>query len=337
MNIITPKDYEKEMMQIIDSAIKRKKQNSVGNVIDSCLKGKTLGMIFFNPSLRTRTSFEVGMYMLGGHAVNLEVGSGMWNLEHRDKVVMDGACQEHVKDAAKVLGRYADMIAVRSFPGFNDWEEDKKDIIINAFAEHSGVPVINMESCTHHPCQALADMMTIKEHLGSFGNKFVLSWAYHPKALPMAVPNSALVAAAMAGMDITLACPKGYELDEEILSKAREYCMLNNSSFEICNERDDAYKGAHIIYAKSWIAPSHYGKVSPHMTGMPDYYKQWIIDAKVMEKTDNAKFMHCLPVRRNVVVSDGVMDSDSSIVYDQAENRLHAQNELLRMLGGKNA
>lgn len=302
-----------------------------GEVKDK-LPGKALGMVFFNSSLRTRTSFETGMFQLGGHALNLSVGQGLWNMETRDGVVMDGDKAEHVKEAVPVLSRYVDALAVRCFPFGNSWKEDKTDPVIQAFVDNATVPVINMESAVWHPCQALADAMTWKEQGLEPGDKVVVTWAYHPKALPMAVPNSAVMVAAQRGMDVTVLRPAPYALDRDLMAEAS--AIASNAGGAV-RETDDrsALDGAKIVYAKSWGSLEAYGdpdREQPIRAGL----KAWQVTADWMAQTDGGKFMHCLPVRRNVVVSDAVLDSDASIVVDQAENRLHAQKALLLKLLG---
>ncbi len=295
--------------------------------VDTKLAGKTLGMVFFNSSLRTRTSFEAGMYQLGGHALNLSVGQGLWNLEYRDGVVMNEDKAEHIKEAVPVLSRYVDCLSVRCFPFGNDWREDKSDPIISAFAKHAEVPVINMESAVWHPCQALADALTWNEQGLKKGDKIVLSWAYHPKALPMAVPNSTLTVAAQRGLRVTVLSPPEFKLDRDLVSAAA--VLAKEAGGEVTETSDlGALDGARIVYAKSWGSLQAYGNADKEKT-IRDRYKDWQVTESWMKRTDNGKFMHCLPVRRNVVVSDGVLDSDFSIVVDQAENRLHAQKALL--------
>lgn len=330
-HFVTLQDYTKgEIENLIDVAIDIKKRGIIKKI-----PGKKLAMIFFNSSLRTRTSFELGMNMLGGHAVNLEVGKGMWALEYEENVVMNEDKVEHIKDAAKVISRYADAIAIRSFAKMNNYENDKKDSVINAFKKYSDKPIINMESANFHPCQALADIMTIKEQFGSFkGKKFVLSWAYHPKALPMAVPNSAIIAASKMGLDVTLACPKEYLLDDDILNSVKKNCALNNSKFSVTSDVNQGYKDADIIYAKSWGSKLYYGELLEEKN-IRDNFKHWIVNEKKMSLTNNAKFMHCLPIRRNVIATDSVIDSQNSVIYDQAENRMHVQNALLLKLLGE--
>ncbi len=296
------------------------------------LTGKTLGMVFFNSSLRTRTSFEAGMFQLGGHALNLSVGQGLWNLEYRDGAVMDEDKAEHIKEAVPVLSRYVDCLSVRCFPFGEDWSVDKSDPVISGFAKYSEVPVINMESAVWHPCQALADALTWNEQGLKKGDKVVLTWAYHPKALPMAVPNSMLTVAAQRGLDVQVLSPSEFKLDSEIINTASALAKKAGGSV---TETDNlsALDGARIVYAKSWGSLAAYGDNAKEKT-IRDKYKSWQVTLDWMKRTDRGKFMHCLPVRRNVVVSDQVLDSDYSIVVDEAENRLHAQKALLiKMLG----
>lgn len=332
-SLISTQDWTKEELEDLLKRASYFKKNPFSNA----LKNKSLIMVFFDPSLRTRTSFETAMNGLGGSSVSLNVGKDTWKLEHREGVVMDGEATEHIKDAARVLSRYGDAIAVRCFPKLADWNEDKKDAVINSFARYASVPVINMESSLYHPCQALADMMTIKERLGSAkGKKFVLAWSNHPKALPTAVPNSAALIASAFGMDTVIAHPKGYELDNGIIAMVKGNCKANNSSFEVVNDLDEGLKGADIVYAKSWGSIKHYGKWDEEKNAR-EKLKGWKITKRSMGLTKNAGFMHCLPVRRNVEVDDEVIDSRNSMVYDEAENRLHAQKALLSSIigGGK--
>lgn len=330
-SLISTQDWPKEEL---DNLMKRAayfKENPCGNA----LKNRNLIMVFFDPSLRTRTSFEIAMNDLGGSAVSLNVGKDTWKLEHREGAVMDGEATEHIKDAARVLSRYGDAIAVRCFPKLADWDEDKKDAVISSFAKYASVPVINMESSLYHPCQALADIMAIKERLGSIRKKkFILAWSNHPKPLPTAVPNSAALIASMFGMDTVIAHPKGYELDKGIIGMVKSNCEANGSSFEVVNDMDEGLKGADIVYAKSWGSIKHYGKWDVEKKAR-ERLKGWKITKHSMDLTNNAGFMHCLPVRRNVEVDDEVIDGKNSMVYDEAENRLHVQKALLsRMMGG---
>src|SRR5262245_12220700 len=205
-----------ELSRLTDLAVEIKS----GDFSERPLAGKSIGLVFFNPSLRTRTSMEVGIYQLGGHAIALDVGKGSWTLEHREGAIMDGDKTEHVKEAARVLSRYVAAIGVRAFPEMNDFEAEIADPVLRAFAEHSTVPVMNLESGRHHPFQALADILTIREKLGRLdGQRVVLTWACHPKPLPMAVPNSFALIAAQFGLDLTIACPPEFDLGDEIMEE----------------------------------------------------------------------------------------------------------------------
>jgi N-acetylornithine carbamoyltransferase len=301
------------------------------------LPGRTMGMVFFNSSLRTRTSFEVAMHQLGGHAVNLAVGQGMWDLETADGVVMDGTKAEHVKEAAPVLSRYVDVLGVRAFPSGCSWLEDRKDPVIRSFANAAEVPVINMESSVWHPCQALADALTWRELGLDRGDRIVLSWAWHPKALPTAVPHSVLAVAAQRGLDVTVLRPDPFALDREIVADAARAAAEAGGSVTETDDLD-ALDGARVIYAKSWGSLEAYGDTATAVAAeavLRAPHRHWQVTPEWMAKTDNGHFMHCLPVRRNVVVADEVLDSDASVVVDQAENRLHAQKALLLELLGE--
>src|SRR2546423_1374899 len=215
----TAKLPKAEIAQLIESALRFKS----GGDRSMPLVGRSVALVFFNPSLRTRASMQVGAYELGGNAVVLEPGGTSWTLEHRAGAVMDGDKTEHVAEFVRVLGRYCFAIGVRTFAALKNWEEERTDPILNAFAKNSDVPIINLESAMHHPCQALADMMTVREKLGAGRKRVLLTWAWHPKALPMAVPNSFALAAAQMGHDLVIAHPQGYELDDELMSETRKH------------------------------------------------------------------------------------------------------------------
>ncbi len=298
------------------------------------LEGRTLGLVFFDPSLRTRVSFEVGMRQLGGGVVTLDVGRGVWKIETRDGVVMDGDCSEHLREAAAVLSRYVDALGVRAFPEGKDWEHDRQDPVLQGFARHSSVPVINLESALWHPCQALADALTWRELGLEKGARMVLTWTTHPKALPMAVPNSVVLAAAQFGADVTVLRPPGYELDPELMRQAATAARRAGGRVQE-SEDTDCLEGARVVYAKSWGSLEAYGQPEAE-AALRVGYRDWQVTEQWMGRTGGGFFMHCLPVRRNVVVSDGVLDSAASVVVRQAENRLHAQKALLvQLLGGE--
>lgn len=298
------------------------------------LAGKAVGLLFFNPSLRTRSSMDIGVWQLGGHPLTLDVGTGTWKLEHREGRVMDGDAAEHVKDAVKVLSRYVQALAIRSFPERISWGEDRRDPIVSAFAKWSDVPIINMESALYHPCQGLADAMTMQERLGELsGQPIVISWAWHPKALPMAVPNTILLEAAKHGMDVRLAHPEGWDLDPDIMREATRLATAGGGGVTVHNDLDTALPGARVVYAKSWGSIRNYARPDLEAEASRAHRGRWRISMDHMERTDDAFFMHCLPVRRGVIVDDAVLDSPRNAAYDEAENRLHVQKALMiRML-----
>ena len=302
------------------------------------LERKVLAMVFMDPSLRTRTSFETAMFLHGGHAVVLEPGKGSWALETEPGAVMDGDRVEHLIEAARVLGRYADALGIRSFPRGSDWAVARRDAILRDFARHCEKPVINLESARRHPCQALADAMTLREKLGdTAGKRFVLTWAWHPKALPTAVPASAALAAARLGMEIVIARPEGYELDPEDTALIRRIAQQAGGEFvHIIDDPDDALVGADAVYVKSWGSVKLYGRPEEE-AAQRAALRDWRLTPGRLRSTRGGRgiVMHCLPVRRNVEIDDAVLDGPNSVVLDQAENRLHAQRALLLELLGQ--
>jgi N-acetylornithine carbamoyltransferase len=317
-----------QLGELIDSAVRFK----TGEEKSRALAGRSVALVFFNPSLRTRASMQVGIYELGGNAVVLEPGGTSWTLEHRDGVVMDADKTEHVAEFVRVLGRYCAAMGVRTFAALKDWEAERLDPILNAFAKYSEVPIINLESAMHHPCQAMADMMTIREQLGAGRAKVLLTWAWHPKPLPMAVPNSFALAAAQMGHELVIAHPKGYELDDELMADIRRQAAGAGARITISNEIEEAFDGVQVVYAKSWGSKNFYGASEKDIAERSQYRDKWIVDEEKMARTNDAIFMHCLPVRRNVIVTDAVIDSASSVVIDEAENRLHVQKSILNKL-----
>ena len=328
-NFLKTNDFSlDEHEEIIENALRFKS----GDIAEKSLAGKSVGLVFFNPSLRTRASMQVGIYELGGNAVILEPGGTSWTLEHRDGVIMDGNKTEHLAEFVRVLERYVSAIGVRTFAHMENWEEDRVEPILSAFARYSSKPVINLESAMHHPCQSLADMMTIRENLGAAKKKVLLTWAYHPKPLPMAVPNSFALASAQFGHDLKIAHPKGYELDDELLTEIENQAKENGGSLEIVNDVNTAFEDIEVVYAKSWGSKNFYGNASGDIKFRANLRNDWIVDDKKMARTNNAIFMHCLPVRRNVIVTDSVIDSPNSVVIDEAENRLHVQKAIMAKL-----
>ena len=320
-----------ELTSLIDLAAQFKAGHDSGRP----LAGRSVALVFFNPSLRTRASMEIAVYELGGNAVPLDVGQNSWSLEYRDGAVMDGNKTEHIKEAARVLSRYVAAIGVRAFPEMRDYAEEILDPVLRSFARYSDVPVFNLESSRHHPFQALADIMTIREKLGAIaGDRVVLSWAYHPKPLPMAVPNSFALIAAQFGLDLTIACPPEYDPGDEIMSEVNAAAEQNRGRVRILRDQREACAGARIVYAKSWGSKSFYGRPEADIE-LRQKYRGWRIDDEVMRSTDRGWFMHCLPVRRNVVVTDEVLDGPQCAAIDEAENRLYVQKAVLASILGK--
>jgi N-acetylornithine carbamoyltransferase len=317
-----------ELEELIESAVRFKN----GENTEKPLGGQSVALVFFNPSLRTRASMQVGIYELGGNAVVLEPGGTSWPLEHRDNVVMDSDKTEHVKEFVAVLERYVSAIGVRTFAQLKDWEEERGDPVLSAFEKYSTKPLINLESAMHHPCQALADMMTIRERFGKASKKVLLTWTWHPKPLPMAVPSSFALAAAQMGHDLRIAHPPGYELDGELMAGVRKQAKDNGGTVEIANDVGEAFNDVEVVYAKSWGSYRHYGKPDDDVREREAYRDKWIVDEQKMGRTSNAIFMHCLPVRRNVIASGAVIDSANSVVIDEAENRLHIQKAIMTKL-----
>jgi N-acetylornithine carbamoyltransferase len=302
----------------------------------AALAGKVLALLFFNPSLRTLASFQSGMSRLGGTSFVIAPGQGSWQLETQTGAVMDGAAAEHVREAIPVLAGYADAVGIRSFAGGTDLAADLADSTFAAMADLCPQPLVNMESAVNHPCQALADWRTMDElGIPAEQGRFVLSWAWHPKALPLAVPAAALHMAALRGMEVTVLRPEGFALPEPLMAKARRAAKLSGGSVRESVDRREAMEGAHVIYAKSWTAPSCYGDPAAE-AALRAPLRDWCVDEGWFAPADPAcRFMHCLPVRRNVVVRDEVLDGPRSVVVREAHNRMWTQMAVLhRLLGG---
>ncbi len=295
-----------ELMQLAFQCKKHPLLNS------SLGKGKTLGLIFMNPSLRTRLSTQQAAYNLGMNVMVVNVNQDSWQLEFEDGAIMDGASVEHIKDAARVMSQYCDIIGIRTFAGLKDREEDYQEQVLNGFVQNASVPIISLESATLHPLQSLADLVTIREHQLLAKPRVVLSWAPHPKALPQAVANSFLQWVSQIDCELRVTHPAGYELKKEFTKSA-----------QIILDQQEAFQEADFVYVKNWSSYVNYGEVAPSDGS-------WTITKEHMALTNQAKFMHCLPIRRNVVAMDEVIDE--SIVIEQASNRLYAAQAVLTKL-----
>lgn len=274
-------------------------------------ENKTLGLLFFNPSLRTRLSTQKAAMNLGMNMMVMNLNSDGWSIELEDGTVMDQGTQEHIKEAAGVISQYCDIIGVRTFPGLKNRDEDYNEKILNKFIQNALVPVVSLESATLHPLQSLADVLTIEEQKKTPKPKVVLTWAPHPRALPQAVPNSFAEWMKVADVDFVIANPEGFDLAPEF-----------TEGVTVLHNQDEALKDADFVYAKNWSSYVDYGKIG-------EGFNDWQITAEKMALTNQGKFMHCLPVRRNVIVADAVLDSDASLVLEQANNRTYAAQAVL--------
>jgi len=334
---LTLLDYSREEVEtILDVALDLKRRFAIGEPHDQLLRGKTLFMIFYNQSLRTRNSFEAGMTQLGGHAHFLDPQKIYTPaLEGREVAY----ATERVSDVARVLSRMGEGIAIRCYGDPVEWEYGGAHAIEREFARWADIPVINMECDKYHPCQGLADVLTVKEKFGTFsGVKFVMSWAYSPSVhKPRAVPQSAIIAATMMGMEVILAHPKGMELDDEVLTACEGYAEKYGGSFAISNDIREAFEGAHVVYPKGWTAAIMHappvGQLDEKRTQeIFDANKGWICDEEKMKLVHkDAIYMHCLPCDRGFEVTNEVIDGPQSVVFDEAENRLHVQKAIMAL------
>ena len=343
-NFITTFDYTKDdLAKMLDDAKIFKLDNHYSGHSDysGFLEGKVLTTVFYNPSLRTLMSFQTGMQKLGGICNVLDM-SGSRQLEYEKGAVMDGVKSEHIKEFVEVVCSYSDVIAARKSDFIPDKDNNTggaigkdellKDLFFEMLLEYATVPVINMESNMYHPCQGMGDMLTMQEALGNVsGKKYVLSWAQHPKPLPLATPHSQIAAPCIFGMDVTLVCPSEFNIAPEVFEKGKKRAEESGGSFKMTNDLDEALKDADIVCAKSWLSLELFGDWDKE-AAVRAKYSDWQITKEKMALTNDAKFMHCLPVRRNVVVSDEVLDSKNSIVIQEAENRMWAQMGIIKHL-----
>lgn len=299
-NFFSVADVE-NMEELLKKAL-QVKANPLAN--DQLGKHKTLGLIFYNSSLRTRISSQKAAYNLGMDVITLNIGSDGWALESKDGVVMDQGTAEHIKDAAAVISTYVDVIGIRCFAGLENREEDYAEGVLQNFIKHATVPIINLESSTLHPLQSLADLVTIETNKTKAKPKVVLTWAPHPRALPQAVSNSFVEWMKEADVELVVTNPEGYDLAPQF-----------TEGVTVEHDQKKAFEGADFVYAKNWSSYEQYGQILCKDA-------TWCVNEEKMALTNNAKFMHCLPVRRNVIVSDGVIDSENSLVTEQAGNRV---------------
>ncbi len=325
-----------EIKQIISQGILLKKSSPQKILSDP----KIMTALFANPSLRTRLSFESGMKKMGGSCNVMDLKSG-YEWEYEFGKIMNGETAEHIKEAAQVVSRYSDIIGLRNSSLItrssetaaikSNYETYKSDHVIQAFSKYATVPVINMESNMHHPCQGLADGMTIteiqkKQNLSK--TKFVLSWVPHPKALPLATPHSQMIFPALIGCEVTLCCPPEFVLDSDVMTQTEN---ISGNKITISHDQEEAFQDADIITAKSWASSLNFGEWEAEKK-VREKYIEWTIDETKMNLTNQAKFLHCLPMRRNVIATDSVIDDPSSCIIDQAENRMWAQMALIHFL-----
>ncbi|MEE8237399.1 MAG: N-acetylornithine carbamoyltransferase [Gammaproteobacteria bacterium] len=294
------------------------------------LEGKILSLLFLSPSLRTLASFQAAMGRLGGGSFVISPDMSIHGLETRPGIVMDGAAAEHIREAVPVIASYGDAIGIRAFAERRNLKDDLADTEFEGLASLVDVPVINMESAIQHPCQSLADWKTMDDlEMPAQGGRFVLSWAFHPRALPLAVPASTLRMAALRGMDVIVLNPPGFDLPETIMAEARAAAQASGGSVTQTGDRREAMEGAHVIYAKSWSSTQHYGDRLADQAQREELI-DWCVDDPWFENAQtDCRFMHCLPVRRGVVVADRVLDGPRSIVLPEARNRMIAQMAVL--------
>ena len=336
-DFITWLDFTRDEIEAMLDTAHDLKKKFIRREPHKVLDGQTLHMMFYNSSLRTRNSFEAGMTQLGGHAHFLEPGAVYTPALKGDEVAYS---TERISDVARVLAEMGDAIAIRIYGKPTGWEYGKGDRIVREFAKWSKVPVINMEDDIYHPCQALADVMTMQEKLSNNlqGKKFVMSWAYSGSvAKPLAVPQSAILSAAMMGMDVTLAHPEGLDLDPKILQATKDLAKKNGGAFKISHDNmDKSFQDAHVVYPKAWTSQPTDGGAwdEAKAKAIFEANKDWICTQDKMDLTDDAYYMHCLPADRDMEVTDEVIDGPNSVIIEEAANRLHAQKGMMALIMG---
>lgn len=318
---------DRQVEDILDLASRLKR-----GVSRAELAGRSVGLLFFRGSLRTRTSLVAAVQQLGGDTVNLTAASDFWALEARDGTVMDGDAPEHIRDAAAVMSKYVSALAIRPALLGTTWEEERRDTSIRAWAAHADVPVINMESALWHPLQGLADLMTLREHVGQLaGKRVAITWTTSPTPSSPSVVHSFLMACLRSGASVSVAHPQGFDLDSGVLDEAQASASEHGVEFHSGLDAQSAVDGAHVVYARSWECLEAKGNATLEASRL-GAAQGWTIDEKLMARGKDARLMHPMPVRRNLEVTDEVLDGARSLLLAQAENRLHTQKGLLSLL-----
>lgn len=323
-DVVTLDTFSPEELRFVIERAQAMKDNGHGLE----LQGRSLVMVFFNPSLRTRASFAVAFSSQGGTVIDMVASRDIWALEMRDGAVMDGVADEHVRDAAAVLSEYADLIAIRALARHDDWARERRDQVIVAFQKYASVPIFNMESVIDHPCQAWGDALTLTEEFGDLrGKRIALVWTYHPRARPLAVPHGVGVMATKLGMDVTVCHPDGYELDHDVRETMEMSAAESGGKVRWLDDLQGGVEGADVVYAASWGSTLHHGR-SDEERDLRRRHRDWHVTKEIMARTRDGRFLHAMPIRRNVEADDAVIDAAYSRVIPQAGNRLHIQRAL---------
>jgi len=323
-DVVTLDTFSPEEIRFVIERAREMKAHGHG----SSLQGRSLVMVFFDPSLRTRSSFSIAFSSQGGTVVDMVASRDIWALEMREGAVMDGVADEHVRDAAAVLSEYADMIAIRALSRHDDWARERRDQVIVSFQKYASVPIFNMESVLDHPTQAWGDALTLTEEFGDLrGKKIALTWAYHPQTRPLAVPHGVGVMATKLGMDVTVCHPEGYELDHDVRETMELCAGETGGSVRWTDDRRAGLENADVVYAASWGSTLYHGRPDDERDLRRRHY-DWRLTQDLMSTTNEARFLHAMPIRRNVEADDEVVDAPYSRVVVQAGNRLHIQRAL---------
>lgn len=330
-DLLTLQELPREALEkVIDYGIKLKNKEKSYDI-----SGQTIVTLLLSPNIYIRFAMETVASQIGAKNIVLDCTREKLSLEWEEGAMLFGSNSEHVVDVAKTFERYGDCLTIRHIPQSNDWQKDRQDSIIKSFSKYSKTPIFNLGSCLFNPTQALADIMTMKACLKRFsGWKAVLCWGYHPSPFPTSTPNSFALAASKLGMDLTIACPKDFDLDNGILKLVQKNTKTHGGSFEISRDISQAMLGAHIVYVANWLSVKNYGNLAENKESLSSL-THWNINNQHIEKTDGAYILHPFPIRRNVTIMDEVLDSKNSLIYEQSENWLHAQKALLAILLGQ--